>query len=241
MFTKLKLSLYFIAIAMSELMMVLKRHSQNYRSVKMNRNLSGILSKLLASASLLAASTVFAAGNTSAEQSQYLEESRKVAQEFMQTLGGTLKKQLALGGAESAIGVCKEIAPALANEYSKNGRVVKRVSLKNRNPVQGVPDAWEQNVLAGFELAQQQGKPLSGMEVSTVRDESDGRWFRYMKAIPTHAMCLQCHGQPSDISEGVRALLLKEYPQDKAIGYSEGQVRGAISIKRLLEVMPVKD
>lgn len=205
----------------------------------MNRSLSGILSKLTVSASLLLASTVFAAGNTSAEQSQYLEESRKVAQEFMQTLGGTLKKQLALGGAESAIGVCKEIAPALANEYSKNGRVVKRVSLKNRNPVQGVPDTWEQNVLAGFDLNQQEGKPVSEMEVTTVSNDTDGRWFRYMKAIPTQAMCLQCHGQPSDISERVRILILNEYPQDKAVEYSEGQVRGAISIKRLLETVPV--
>jgi hypothetical protein len=205
----------------------------------MNRKLSGILSKLISSAFLLTATTVFAADNINAEQSQYLEESRKVAQEFMQTLGGALKKQLALGGAESAIGVCKEIAPSLANEYSKNGRVVKRVSLKNRNPEQGVPDAWEQNVLAGFDLGQQQGKPVADMEMVAVRDEADGRWFRYMKAIPTQAMCLQCHGQSSDISDGVRALLLKEYPQDKAVGYSEGQIRGAISIKRLLEVTPV--
>jgi len=60
-----------------------------------------------------------------------------------------------------------------------------------------------------------------------------------MKAIPTQAMCLQCHGQPSDISERVRILILNEYPQDKAVGYSEGQVRGAISIKRLLETVPV--
>jgi len=205
----------------------------------MNRNLFGILSQLISGASLLTATTVLAADDINAEQSQYLEESKKVAQEFMQTLGGTLKKQLALGGAESAIGVCKEIAPALANEYSKNGRVVKRVSLKNRNPVQGVPDAWEQNVLAGFDLGQQQGKPVSEMEIATVRDEADGRWFRYMKAIPTQAMCLQCHGQPSDISDGVRALLLKEYPQDKAVGYREGQIRGAISIKRSLEAAPV--
>lgn len=205
----------------------------------MNKNLFRIAVKLITSVSLLAVTTVSAADKSDVEQTLYLEESRKTAQEFMQTLGGTLKKQLALGGAESAIGVCKEIAPALANEYSKNGRVVKRVSLKNRNPVQGVPDTWEQNVLAGFELNQQQGKPVSEMEVATVSDEADGRWFRYMKAIPTQAMCLQCHGQPSDISEGVRALLLKEYPQDKAVGYREGQVRGAISIKRLLEVTPV--
>lgn len=168
-----------------------------------------------------------------ATQAQFLAESRNTAQTFMQTLGGALKKQLELGGAESAIGVCKQIAPALASEYSKNDRVVKRVSLKSRNVTQGTPDAWEKNVLEQFDINQQAGKPLANIEVSTLTEEADGHWYRYMKAIPTQAMCLQCHGKPADISAGVRALLLQEYPQDKAIGYSVGEVRGAISIKRL--------
>lgn len=201
----------------------------------MNRNLFARLSKLLSGTLLLAAANVFAADIAHLEHAQYLEDSRKTAQEFMQTLGGALKKQLELGGAESAIGVCKQIAPALAHEYSIDGREVKRVSLKNRNPLQGVPDEWEQSVLAGFDLGQQRGKPVADMEVATVNDEADGRWFRYMKAIPTQPMCLQCHGQPADISEGVRALLMKEYPNDKAVEYLAGQVRGAISIKYYLD------
>lgn len=167
-----------------------------------------------------------------AAQTQHLEESRKTAQEFMQTLGGTLKKQLEAGGAESAIGVCKQIAPALAAEYSKDGRVVKRVSLKTRNKVQGTPDDWEKQVLEGFDQGQREGKPIASMEIATVTEESDGRWFRYMKAIPTQTMCLQCHGKPADISTGVKAMLTKEYPEDKATGYSAGEIRGAISIKR---------
>lgn len=163
------------------------------------------------------------------EHLKYLEQSKKTAQAFMQTLGGALKKQLELGGAESAIGVCKQVAPALASEYSSDGRTVKRVSLKARNIVQGTPDTWERSVLEGFD--RQQNKPIGEMEVAQVMSDSDGRWFRFMKAIPTQPMCLQCHGQPADISAGVRQLLLQEYPQDKAVGYSSGQVRGAISIK----------
>lgn len=175
-------------------------------------------------------SSAFATDNQTSEQDKYLAESRKIAQEFMQTLGGALKKQLEAGGAESAIGVCKQIAPALAAEYSQNGRVVKRVSLKVRNIVQGTPDAWEKTVLENFDAAQQQGKPAAEMEVTKVSDTADGRAFRYMKAIPAQPMCLQCHGQPADISAGVRNLLLKEYPLDQAVGYRAGQIRGAISI-----------
>jgi len=169
------------------------------------------------------------------EHAKYLVESRKTAQEFMQTLGGTLKKQIELGGVESAISVCKQVAPALASEYSKNGRVVKRVSLKARNVMQGTPDTWENGVLNSFELGQQQGKPLAEMEFTQITSDADGRWFRYMKAIPTQAMCLQCHGQPADISLNVRKLLLQEYPEDNAVGYSIGQVRGAISIRHRLD------
>lgn len=172
-----------------------------------------------------------------AVQMQHLEESRQTAQEFMQTLGGTLKKQLQTGGAESAIGVCKQIAPELAAEYSKDGRVVKRISLKTRNKVQGTPDAWEKESLKGFDNAQREGKPVDSIEASMVSNDADGRWFRYMKAIPTQTMCLQCHGKPADISTGVKAMLIKEYPEDKATGYSAGEIRGAISIKRKLDVV----
>lgn len=196
----------------------------------MNRDYARGLSKSSLVLLLTLALPAFSTESQDLEHLKYLEQSKKTAQMFMQTLGGTLKKQLELGGAESAIGVCKQVAPALASEYSSDGRIVKRVSLKARNIVQGTPDAWERSVLEGFDN-QQQGKPVSEMEVAQIASDSDGRWFRYMKAIPVQPMCLQCHGQPADISAGVRQLLLQEYPQDKAVGYSAGQVRGAISIK----------
>lgn len=191
-----------------------------------------LLLLLIATSPAIAAETQADGAKVDETQAQFLAESRNTAQAFMQTLGGALKKQLELGGAESAIGVCKQIAPALAGDYSKNGRVVKRVSLKSRNAAQGTPDAWEKNGLAQFDVNQQAGKPLANLEVSTLTEDADGRWYRYMKAIPTQAMCLQCHGKSTDISAGVRALLLQEYPQDQATGYSIGEVRGAISIKR---------
>jgi hypothetical protein len=162
---------------------------------------------------------------------KYLEDSRKTAQEFMLKLGTTLKQQLQVGGAESAIGVCKQFAPALAAEYSGDGRVVKRVSLKPRNAALGTPDGWEKQMLESFDNELAGGKPIGTMEKSAVVETADGRWFRYMKAIPTQPMCLQCHGQPYQISDGVKALLAKEYPNDQATGYSAGSVRGAVSIK----------
>lgn len=163
-----------------------------------------------------------------------IDASRKTAQQFMQKLGGALKKQLESGGPEAAIGVCKQIAPALAAEYSVDGRLVKRVSLKPRNQTLGTPDEWETQRLQSFDRALSESKPVAEMEFSAVTEDHDGRWFRYIKAIPTQQMCLQCHGQPDQISENVKALLVKEYPGDKATGYSAGAIRGGISIRQNL-------
>lgn len=163
-----------------------------------------------------------------------LDESRKTAQEFMQKLGAILKQQLETGGAESAITVCKQAAPALAAEYSTDGRVVRRVSLKPRNKTLGTPDEWETRKLESAEHALQSGQAISTIEFSEVRDEADGRWLRYLKAIPTQPMCLQCHGKPYQISDSVKAKLAAEYPDDQATGYGAGSIRGAVSIKQKL-------
>lgn len=187
---------------------------------------------------LLASTVLFAAGTTHAADelaARYTEEARKTAQEFMQKLGGVLRQQMETAGPVSAIATCKEIAPALASQYSTDGVVVKRVSLKPRNPTLGVPDTWETATLQNFEVRLRQREPLATMEKTAIIQEADGRWFRYMKAIPTQPMCLQCHGQPYQISDDVKAILAREYPQDQATGYSAGSIRGAVSIRKKLD------
>jgi hypothetical protein len=51
-----------------------------------------------------------------------------------------------------------------------------------------------------------------------------------MQAIPTGALCLQCHGE--NISPEVQAELARLYPEDKATGYSAGDIRGAFVVTR---------
>jgi hypothetical protein len=175
--------------------------------------------------------SLWAADDIDAKQ---LDENRKIAQEFVQKLGTILKQQLESGGAESAIAVCKQAAPALAAEYSTDGRVVKRVSLKPRNQALGTPDEWETRMLESAEQALQSGQAISGLEYSEVREEAGGRWLRYLKPIATQPMCLQCHGKPYQIPDNVKARLSAEYPDDQATGYAAGAIRGAVSIRRKL-------
>lgn len=163
-----------------------------------------------------------------------LDESRKTAQEFMQKINDALKQKLSAGGPEAAMDVCKTLAPALAVEYSKNGRMLRRVSAKPRNKARATPDEWETRMLERTDLAQHNGQMPSTIEFSEIRDESNGRWFRYFKAIPVQLMCLQCHGQPYQIPDNIKARLSAEYPDDQATGYSAGAIMGGVSIKRKL-------
>lgn len=170
-----------------------------------------------------------------ATQQRLLENARKVATEYMQGLGAVLKQQLQSGGPESAVAVCKEIAPAMSAQYSNEQKVVKRVSLKHRNPSLGLPDRWEQQQLQAFEASLAAGKPVKEIETYAVTTEADGRWFRYMKAIPTQAMCLQCHGPSEQIKPSIQTMLKQHYPNDLAIGYQEGGIRGAMVVRQKLD------
>lgn len=163
------------------------------------------------------------------------EESRAVVMPFMQKLIAENKKAVSEGGPESAIKVCKEIAPAMSSEVSRmNGLKLTRVSLKVRNPLLGTPDVWEQNALLDFETRVVNGESPEKMEVAEIVQEPGGKYFRYIKAIALQPGCVACHGNIEQISDGVKARLAEEYPHDKATAYNAGQIRGGISIKRPL-------
>jgi hypothetical protein len=188
---------------------------------------------LLISTSLLLALSALPA--LADDMAQYQEESRKVVKELVTQLGGELRKELQANGPAGAIKVCRNAAPAAASEISrKNGWKVSRVSLKARNPALGMPDAWEQKVLADFEKRAENKENPANLEYAEIVAEPQGKFFRYMKATPTLDMCLSCHGTDEAIPPAVKEVLKTEYPHDKAIGYSLGQIRGAITIKRPL-------
>jgi Protein of unknown function (DUF3365) len=181
---------------------------------------------------------VFAIGLSNA-QAQDLDaltaEARALSASLVQRLGGALKKELADKGPVGAVQVCKSLAPEIASELSsKHGMKVSRVSLKPRNPMLGLPDAWEQQVLATFDSKAAAGDKPDTLEHAAIVDEPAGKFFRYMKALAVQPLCLTCHGDAQSIPAEVKAQLAKDYPADRAIDYTAGQIRGAVTIKKPL-------
>ena len=166
------------------------------------------------------------AGDYTAE----IDASRATAGEFMQTLKQELMAGMQKGGPVNAISVCNESAPVIAQNFSvRNGWDVGRTSLKVRNP-DNAPDVWERAVLESFEERKAAGENPAKMEHYEAIRQDGVSELRYMKAIPTGALCLACHGQ--NIDSTVSARLEALYPDDQAVGYVTGDIRGAFSISQ---------
>jgi hypothetical protein len=166
----------------------------------------------------------------SVDKAVLIEEAGAAAQE----LGGTLKEELEaamkVGGPIEAMDICSVIAPEIAQMISEEqGMEIGRVSLKSRNSVLGVPNGWQSKVLQDFETRRKNGEDLVALVYSEVIDNQ----FRFMRAIPVAAVCLHCHG--TNLSPEVKAKLTELYPQDKATGYKEGDLRGAFVVIKNLD------
>lgn len=169
-----------------------------------------------------------------ANDDMLLTEARGVASAIPPKLLSVLDEEIKKSGPEGAIGVCREKAPAMAKAASEqSGWAIRRVSLKNRNP-KAVPDPWEEAVLKDFDKRLAAGEKPTSLERGEVVLDGDKKMYRYMKALPTQDLCLQCHGTPDRIGPAVQAKLKELYPNDKAVGYHAAEIRGAITIKKPL-------
>lgn len=184
--------------------------------------------------SLVAVAVGLLAQPAIAQDAAAVAETRKVAMQLVQTLGAAVQEEMKKGP-ESTIGVCKDLAPAKTGELSRNtGWRITRVSLKVRNPLLGMPDAWDAAALTDFERRAAAGDDPASIEKFEVVKEGDRQYLRYIKAIAVQPACLGCHGAEAALAPEIKARLKGEYPHDQATGYSLGQIRGGLSVKRPL-------
>jgi len=160
---------------------------------------------------------------------------RTTATEFMKDLKGVLISQIQTNGVLQAVSVCSDTAQVLTNNFGiQKGVYIKRVSFKNRNE-NNFPDDFEKKVLSKFEMLHQNKELNSETEHAEIVEEGEFKYLRYLKPILVQAECLNCHGSETDIMPEVKQLIAQEYSDDKAIGYKIGDLRGAVSLKKVIE------
>ena len=144
------------------------------------------------------------------EQQQIALSAREA---LFQRLSARLMEVLGESGPSRAIQVCKVDAPRLAAEVGQEfGVSIGRTSDRLRNP-QNSPPPWAQQSV-DRQVAEPQFFAL---------DED-----RLAALLPIHTMtaCVLCHGPKDQIVPEVRAALVSHYPEDQAIGFHEGDLRG---------------
>lgn len=158
-----------------------------------------------------------------------LKKGQEVSQALLKELKGTLTGALKAGGPQAALKTCNATAYPLTQKIADaQGVQLKRVSFQTRNP-QNSPDQYEAELLLKLENMKEKGEITPETEVHQVVGSENNKEFIYLKPIMIQQGCLQCHGSTEQlkISEELKSL----YPHDQAVGYKEGDLRGAVSVR----------
>jgi len=169
------------------------------------------------------------AGRASTPDALPLARARTAADDLGRDLMGLLTSELQRGGPEAAIAVCADSAQHRTARHNAEGTMVRRVGTRTRNPANR-PDSVEAAVLRSFAAALAAGR-MSGDTAFTAEAAGGAREVRFLRPIRVAQPCLACHGPPESFSPAVRELLSERYPQDEAVGYRIGDLRGAISVR----------
>lgn len=170
---------------------------------------------------------------TGFDEAAELDSAAEATAEYAGELKSELVAAMHTGGALEAIKVCNTQALVIGEETSLANNVnLSRVSTRNRNPA-NAPNEWQTVVLEDFEARKQAGEDPGALTWHEVAETATGPEFRFMKAIPTGGLCLQCHG--TDIAPPVAEKLAELYPDDLATGFSQGDLRGAFVVTRKLD------
>jgi Protein of unknown function (DUF3365) len=153
--------------------------------------------------------------------SVYTKKGNAIVALTFDTLRNSLLNAISTHGMDGAITFCNENAYSLTTTYS-DSVVVRRTALRYRNP-DNIPDSLEQSILDEINTnLLSGGKP----ETKVVRHSSK-KEIHFFKPILMQPMCLNCHGTPGkQIQNTTLASIQQLYPDDRAVDFKEGDLRG---------------
>lgn len=159
-----------------------------------------------------------------------VETGDAVSSSLMKQLVPKLQHEIQTNGLISALKFCHENAYILTEEVNLRqikGVSVKRISLKERNPINTASED-EKKVLESMQLM------LEKNELPAYIITQEDKSYKYYKPLVIKKeVCLKCHGDISKNPE-LSAFMKEHYPLDKARGYKMNDLRGAI----LVEMQP---
>ncbi|PHS51644.1 MAG: hypothetical protein COB01_09785 [Lutibacter sp.] len=172
--------------------------------------------------------SVFSCGKSLSleEKQEFTKKGKEITQDSFKELSGKLMDQMSIGGPAQAIPFCNIQAIPITNQLSEKYNVlIKRTSDKIRN-LTNHPTKREIEIISTYKNLLKKGKLLT----SIVELDSDGL-KHYYAPIVINSTCLVCHGKKGEqLTVKTDSIINSFYPNDNAIGYHEGDVRGIWSI-----------
>lgn len=148
----------------------------------------------------------------------FASEAQQAIRILQEKLLNRLTEAMRQGGVSGAIDVCSTEASRLTSDVvAARGVEVGRTSFRLRNP-RNTPRAW-----AAAAVNASAGK--KAFEVGPMVFDLGDR-VGLLQPIPMGAVCLACHGGRASLSPGVTAALSARYPDDRAVDFVEGDLRG---------------
>ncbi len=115
--------------------------------------------------------------------------------------------------------VCKPVGERARQLSEETGWTVRQLAVKYRNP-DNKADELAAQLIERFEEAPE----LQNVWERGYRDEEPG--WRYFQKIQVEPSCLACHGD----RDARPSFVVDAYPEDRAYGFSAGDVRGVYSV-----------
>jgi hypothetical protein len=129
-----------------------------------------------------------------------------------------LSDALTRGGTVGALSFCHLDATAVTQRVSESeGIAAGRTSDRLRNPT-NAPKSWATPLIQAH--AGQRAKDVEGYVVDL------GEKIGVLRPIAERQMCAGCHGPQESLAPGVKLALQRRYPDDRAVGFNEGEIRG---------------
>ncbi len=181
------------------------------------------LSLLILSVTLLIAGCVDSSSNTADSRTppdsirQDVEQSIASLNEMRESLAATIDTPAV--DKRTFKRVCKPVGQRAKQLGADRGWVVQQLAKKYRNPAHK-PDEEARRLHEKFATSSE----LTERWIRTTRNDREG--WRYARRIPVQASCLTCHGP----KEERPAFVKNGYPEDRAYGFEEGDLRGIYSV-----------
>ena len=157
---------------------------------------------------------------------------KQIAEASFKALSGQLKKAMEEGGVRNAVEYCNFMANPLIDSLSRAHQArIRRTSVHARNPG-NKPNPKEKDILAFYHTKHNNEEPLAPLVVTY----HDGSTVFYAPIVIPGPLCLTCHGDPGKtVSSQDYDYIRSLYPDDDAIGYKTGDLRGMWSISLNVE------